>query len=1556
MKKSTSLCGGLFLIFISCNFLATPHLSAQSSDGIPVVPKIWQTEPFRNEVFIENKGQFEGLTGRLAAPVLYGTDNGGYQVLFTDKGVTWKFDVAEKMTPEEERVFEENHKKFEEHENEAEEEHLKYTIHPVLMHMEWVNANANPLVVAEDVSPSFFNFADPRVHGQTITNCKGYRKLIYKNIYPGIDIAYVFKNDGKNEGIKYSVIVHPGADPSVVKMKYSGATVFTDANGLLHIHNDKTDDLTETAPYTFYSSGGGPITSVFHLENNVVSFTLGSYDSSREIVIDPFQIVPVTVTADMKCFDVERDAAGNVYVAGGFNNYKVAKYDAAGVNLWTFSTPFGALFSWGDLTVDPAGNAYAMCGFPTGSILKLNPGGALVWDIATGNLFEHFNWDFNCNFSQLILSSRGAGLGQLSFVNTATGAITGTTMVSNSEIRSMTIAPDGTIYALTCLTLTSAVGNFLLACTPTFAPTAFNSIGSGYAWQENGVTYGNGQTILGPGWQGQNGIASDNCFIYTTNGSLVEKRNKTTGAVIVVSPVPGGVPENNSGIAVDDCGNVYVGSQGGVYKFDNNLTLVTFAPTGNPVYCVSMGLNGEILASGIAFVAAINMNACQPILCATNLTFTTVNPACFGSTGSATAILTGAAGPFTYAWSNGAVTQTATNLAPGPYTCTVTSGCGATVSGSVTITAPGSPTITLASQTNVSCAGGNNGAATITGNGGNLPYTYAWSPSGGNAATASNLTAGIYTCTLTDASGCTATFTVTITQPSAITATTSSVPTTCGNNTGTATVNPSGGNPGYTYLWSDGQTTQTAVNLNAGVFTCAVTDATSCTQNFTVTVSNSNGPTATLSAQQDVTCNGGNDGSAGVTVSGGTPPYLYAWTSGGTAAIENNLAAGNYVCTVTDDGGCTQAVAVTITEPPAFSTSGTSTQATCGASNGSATISVSGGTPPYTYQWSSSGTNATENNLAAGTYTVVITDNLGCITFDSVTVTQPASVAASASVINVSCNGGSNGSATANPSGGTAPYTYSWAPTGGTSQTATSLAAGTFVCTVTDNTGCSIGTTVTITEPPAITLAPGQSDLTCFGSNDGSAWVVANGGTLPYIFTWAPLSGSNDSITNKPAGSYTITITDANGCAVSDSVSLSEPAEVEVWAVTPVNICQGQAVTMSAPVTGGNPGYTMTWNPGGPTVSPATTTLYTVTATDANGCVSDADSILVIVNPPLVISAISPPGICAGGTAGLSASASGGDGNFTFNWSPLTTPATGPNVSASPTVTTTYTVVVTDGCGSTADSAFITITVYPAPQPAFALSDSSGCAPFCVTFNNLTTNSIGCVWQFGDGGSDTAYSSVAHCYSSMGTFDVALTVTDANGCTGTIGTAGLVIVFPTPTAGFTFVPIDATVLDPEITFNDASLNGTQWSWNFGDGPPATTSTSQNPTFTYPLAGIFTVQQIVSNAFGCADTTEMAVSVEEAASFYIPNAFSPNNDGINDVFMPQGSGIDANLYELWIFDRWGNLVYHTTTWGEGWDGTLNGNLCQQEVYVWRLSYENTVQKKTTVRIGHVSLMR
>jgi len=578
------------------------------------------------------------------------------------------------------------------------------------------------------------------------------------------------------------------------------------------------------------------------------------------------------------------------------------------------------------------------------------------------------------------------------------------------------------------------------------------------------------------------------------------------------------------------------------------------------------------------------------------LSFSTVNDNCNGgANGSATVTVNGGVSPYTYSWAPTAgTTNTITGLSAGTYTVSATDSHGCSSSATVTITqTPTSVAITIASQVNVPCNGGTGSATANAATGGKTPYTYNWTPAGGTNLTASNLSAGTYTITATDNFGCTGTTSVTITQPTILTAAANvSTNVSCnGGSDGSASSTIGGGTIPYSYSWTNGGTNSSTTGLTAGTYTLTVTDNNACTSTATVTITQ---PIAavgiTIASQTDEPCNGGTTGSATANAAtGGTSPYSYSWTpSGGTNLTASNLSAGTYTITTTDNNGCTASAAATITQPAILTAiANITSNVNCnGGNNGSASSTIGGGTSPYTYSWTGGGTNSTLTGLTVGTYTLNVTDNNGCTGSSSVSITQPTTLSVSANTIaNVSCNGGDNGNASANPSGGTTPYTYSWS--NGSSSVATSnptgaaLSSGNYTVTVTDNNGCTATASVTITQPASalsITIASSVNSTKCINPNGSATANAASGGTSPYIYSWAPNGGTNLITSDLSPGTYTITATDNNGCTASVSVNILDnalPPAVTVCCDSTIN--PGENVQLS--ITQVSNAYTYNWAP-----------------------------------------------------------------------------------------------------------------------------------------------------------------------------------------------------------------------------------------------------------------------------------------------------------------------------------------------------------------------------------------
>jgi gliding motility-associated-like protein len=924
----------------------------------------------------------------------------------------------------------------------------------------------------------------------------------------------------------------------------------------------------------------------------------------------------------------------------------------------------------------------------------------------------------------------------------------------------------------------------------------------------------------------------------------------------------------------------------------------------------------------------------QPLAALTSSATSTPGSCSGAPVGSITVTAAGGTSPYTYTWNPSvSVTNTASALAAGTYTISVKDAHNCTSVVTSTVVQPASGLTVSATATPVSCFGGNDGTATANASGGTMPYTYSWNPSASTLTTVSALTVGTYTVTVTDSSGCTATANSTVTQPAAaLSVTASATPATCfGASTGSVTATAANGTAPYTYLWAaGGATTATVAGLAAATYTVTVTDAHTCTTTGQTNVTQPAALTASATSTP-VSCFAGNDGTATVTALGGTSPYTYVWApSGETSATATSLTAGAYTVTVNDANSCNTTASVNIAQPAAALTvTAVNTNITCfGGNNGAIALTVSGGTSPYMYVWAPAvSVTANATGLIAGTYTTNVTDAHGCPFVSTNTLTQPATAITVSSVITpVKCYGGNTGSITATAVNGIGPYTYSWAPGGATTSTLSALAIGTYTITVTDANNCTVTSIDTIIQPALLSTLVSNTAVKCFGGTDGTATAVCSGGVAPYTYSWAPSGATTATATGLISGIYTVTITDANNCSINNSTSVAQPASALSTVAVNTNItCFGGSngsITLIG--SGGTAPYTYAWTPSVTTTSSDAALAagtYSITITDANGCAFLSTNTLTQPATAVTATTTSTPALCTVTNGTATVNATGGTSPYTYSWSHVGATS----ADATGLATGSYTVNVTDAnsCAISptvvvSDSGSVGVSVISTQLNCFgdttgtaSASVIGGTSPFTYTWSNGKTIPT---------------------LSHIGAGTYCVKIKDVNGCRDSACTT--LVNPPATEAQFIANPNSADITNPAIQFIDQSANAAIWQWSFGD---STSSAVINPVHTFGDVGAYPVTLIVTNAKGCKDTAMQVVNINEIFTFYAPNAITPDGNGDNDVFLPKGTYWDPNKFTMYVFDRWGNMIFHSTEMYKGWNGIVEGasELVQQDVYVWKV---------------------
>ncbi len=682
---------------------------------------------------------------------------------------------------------------------------------------------------------------------------------------------------------------------------------------------------------------------------------------------------------------------------------------------------------------------------------------------------------------------------------------------------------------------------------------------------------------------------------------------------------------------------------------------------------------------------------------------------------------------------------------------------------------------------NVSCLSGGNGNATATPGGGTAPYTYSWSPSGQVTQTAINLNALTYNVTITDSKGCTKTASISLTQPPTSVTSASSATTnvSCnGGNNGSSTISGNGGIGPYTYLWTPGgQTTAVATGLSALTYTAKVTDQNGCTSQQTVIISQPTLLNASIASFQNVSCQGNANGSIQTSFSGGTAPYTHSWSNGDTTANISGLTPGLYTDTVRDSLGCTKIISQTITQPGSAvsipSSSLSATDVSCnGGSNGTANVFPSGGTFPYTVNWSNGDIGNSADSLSAGIYSVQIVDGNGC-TFDTtIQINEPLNLSSSFSGVSIApsgssihCNGDTTGKAKAVPNGGTSPYSYSWS-NGSNVDSIYNVPAGTYTVLVTDNKGCTFSDTIILTEPSILNDSLLFRNVGCKGEPSGGIRAVTYGGSTPYSYIWSNGPVTIDTIGDLLAGFYQVTITDTNNCQITDTITIQEP-DTLVPLILPATFigannvkCYGDSSGNAVVnVFGGTRPFTYLWSQN--SVDSFATNLkaglISVRVVDSNGCSIIRNKLLTEPSPFSYSPVVHNPD-CNGDSSGyIVLNTSGNTMPYSYSWSNgMTTDSVGGLFSGS------YSVIIQDANLCSDTSGFILSDYDPLTANA-VLSNYLGFNIHCI---NGSDGYIALHPAGGVGGYTYSWSNLATTDSISGLSAMAYSVSifDTNSC------------------------------------------------------------------------------------------------------------------------------------------------------------------------------------------------
>ena len=1448
------------------------------SIGVFSQPK-WTNNPNSERAFVENKGQYNGRNWQSTNQIKYAlSQQDGWFTFFSNKGITHRIERLVRNPKKKKGEGDANN-------------NLPSRIHlSEFVNISFVGANTNVKIIAEEKTNHYYSYAvkDLKTNDvNNINNVKGYKKITYKNIYNNIDIEYTLHPDG---GIKYNVILHPGANPNEIKMKYETFhTNHLDEKidiklnsqiGQLEINTASTK-IIEHKPLTFYQNSKTVIQSEYAFSNNILTFNLGNYDNSQKVVIDPWVVTPNFNAGDFTR-EVETDATGNVYVIGGEIPMELRKYGIAGNLIWTYITPWDTNGGdWlGTLATDAAGVSYITQG--TGAeIERVSTAGAMVWHAnATGifNITEYWTITFNCDNTKLIVGGTGGtGLNfqaKIYDMDLSNGSVLADVTVGTQggftpvEVRS--IAPTkNSKYVYLTHTEVGAINQNLTACSSIPDFQVDNTHHLGYKCENYLSASQNGGGLKAI-------IANDN-FFYTHRGDRILQWDINTGALLNNVALPGGSSNNTfgrvvhcSGLDVDATGNVYAGSMDRVVKFDPNLNILSQVNTtgGFTVYDVSVNSNGEVLAVGALLnnststgrggrIESLNMTAgsqyatvcCDPNFCPINTLCTTdapvsLNPNTPGGVWSSTPTtpglntLTGVFDPSV----SGA----------GNFVVTYTLGCGSF-----------SYTISVNVCSSLSVCVEANGDLTVSN--GTPVYTWdQWTP------------------------------------PSTITVTNQTQCTSCGGTwTFGSCYNPfpiplnSCNAPGFWTTFTTGST----ITPPPGIDTLRVTDSFG---NFIIINGLANLPACNPTACDATITAAGPfcENDAPVTLSAVDPGG--AWSGTGitntsTGIFDPGVAGpGSHIITYSITGSCTDTDTETIVvnaqddasfgySPTTFCTTDPNpTPTITGTSGGTFTIDNSGVINATTGE-----VNITGSGI--GAFNITYTTNGTCPDTSTVTINITSGADATITAAGPFCENTASVTLSAVDPGGV------WSGTGITNTSTgtfdpSTAGAGTHQIIYTISGSCGDADTISIVVDAQDDASFSYSPTTFCTTDPNPTPTIT--GTSGGIFTIDNSGVINTStgevnITGSGAGVFNVTYTTNGACPDTSTVSINInnctlPQPIANFSASQTNICEGNCINFTdlstSSATGGITAWSWTFNGGTPSTS----------------------------------NQQNPTNVC---------------------------------FAAAGTYTISLTVTDANGSDDSTMTAYITVTNCTTPTAGFSISDNEICAGECIDFTDMSTAATSWLWTFNGGSPSTStdQNPTNICFGTDGVYSIELIASNSFGSDTITDT---VTVHPTPIvnvgSNVTITLGNNTVLN--ATGSNGSYSWTPPTWLSCPTCPSTTSTPEE-TITYTV--------IVVDSNGCSASDQVTVFIEFENVIWVPNIFSPNGDGSNDILYVRGKGVaDLNFF---VYDRWGEKVFETTSLDIGWDGKFRGKDMNKAVFVYYLEATFIDGSKVTKK-GDVTLIR